>query len=112
MHATKQEYDVSPRTRTVYTKINELYHHADKNLGWHFKSEGVGINHEIIMVTLANRFRLSIMCNNKQYKFSYEMVKKALNELKTDFILKDGTPLNILPISWSYSAENSIDRFI
>lgn len=106
-----QEYFISDTKKTVYTKINESFHHADTMLRWPFKSEGLGINHEIIMTTLANKFALSVMCSNKPYKFSYETIKKAKAELKTDFFLKNGVELVILPMAWAYQEENSMDGF-
>lgn len=108
----KQAYDIDPRKKTVYTKINEAFHHADTKLGWPFKSEGLGINHEIIMIALVNKFSLIVTCNNKPYKFSYESLKKALTELKTDYVLRNGVPLNILPINFAYTEEHSIDHWI
>ena len=107
-----QEFLVSESKKTVYTKINESFHHADSMLGWPFKSEGLGINKEIIKLCLVNKFALSIMCSNKPYKFGYETIKKILNDLKTDYLLRSGVELHILPMSMSYSDEKSMDAFL
>lgn len=106
-----QPFLVSETKKTVYTKINEPFHHADSILRWSFKSEGLGINKEIINICIRNKFALSVSCNNKHYKFDYNTIKKILNTLKTDYFLKSGVQLHILPMTLSYNAQNAMDDF-
>lgn len=108
----KQKYLVDPKNRMVYTKINESFHNASKILNWPFKSEGLGINHEIITVTLANNYTLSVVCNEKIHRFSWQTIRKTLKTLNTDYVLKHGIPLTVLPVIMSYDGETSIDRFM
>jgi hypothetical protein len=106
-----QEYHVDRATQTVYTEINEPFYTAHTQLGWNFKSEGLGVNKEIIFICFANKYALNIKCGKSEYKFSYTTLKKILSTLNTSYLVKAGTELHVLPVALSYNGLTALDKW-
>jgi hypothetical protein len=101
----KQEFMVDYKQRTVYTKINEPFYKAYLILGWESECVGLGINDEIMNVVTANKFALSVLCQNKRYTFSYEKIKWIMHNMDVRYKLHDGTDLIVLPTSFANQSD-------